>query len=176
MIGGTPASEVVHPCRETAIIAIRVTVLQHALENGLRDVFGGGALAGELGKEAEERSVVAFEKLPKGVELAISDREHQIVISERMSSGFHGGRRVFNHVRRRLRTYFCEFGDHDNRATCRLSGETGVKRKGYREIWVGPPRNTPKPIPSRPLEAPEISIHRSSHDRKRRFARDNVTY
>ena len=40
------------------------------MEDGLRDVFGGGPLTGELHEEAEQRTVVAFEQLTERIEFA----------------------------------------------------------------------------------------------------------
>ena len=46
---------------------------------------GRGAIAGQLLQEAEQRAVVAFEKLAEGVEFAVADGKHQVMIA-----GFHG--------------------------------------------------------------------------------------
>ena len=92
MIGGTASREMIHPRGEATVIAIRVTVLQHALKNGLGDVFGRGAVSGQLHEKAKQRSVMALEEFAKGVELAVADGEHQRMIGAAIDERFHGPR------------------------------------------------------------------------------------
>lgn len=90
MVGGTTAREVIHPGGEVAFVAIGVPVFQDALENDLSDVLGGVAIPRDLGQEAEERTVVAFEEFAKRVEFAIADGEHQFMVG--LGGGYgHGG-------------------------------------------------------------------------------------
>jgi hypothetical protein len=93
-----------------------VTIFQHALEDGLRDVFGRSPLTGELDEEAEERSVMALEQLAERIELSVSDGEHQIVIGEGGSDRFHGARSVFKHDRIAMDMNFWSIGEHRDRA------------------------------------------------------------
>lgn len=87
MIGGAAAGKVIHPRGETAVVAVSVAVFEHPLEDDLGDVLGGGAVAGELDQEAEERAVVAFEEFAERVEPAVAHGEHQSVIGERSGCG-----------------------------------------------------------------------------------------
>ena len=114
VIGGAAAGEVIHPGGEAAVVAIGVAVFEHPLKNGLRDVLGSGALAGEFYEEAKEWAVVAFEENAKRIEFAVADGEHEIVIGERFGGGVHGGASVleFNHDWARRNTNICGVGDH----------------------------------------------------------------
>lgn len=87
VVGGAAAGEVIHPGGEAAVVAVGVAVFEHALEDDLGDVLGGGAVAGELDQEAEERAVVPFEEFAERVEPAIPDGEHQGMIGKRRVCG-----------------------------------------------------------------------------------------
>ena len=91
VIGGAVAGEAIHPGGETAVVAVGVAVFQHALEDGLRDVFGGGAVAGVFDEETKERAVVALEEFAERIEFAVADGEHERVIGGRGCEGVHGG-------------------------------------------------------------------------------------
>lgn len=99
MVGGAAAGEVIHPGRETAVVAIGVAVFEHPLEDGLGDVFGGGAVAGEFHEETEEGAMVALEEFAERVEFAVADGEHQGVIGAWFGGGVHreGAAVNFNH-------------------------------------------------------------------------------
>ncbi|MCR6654876.1 MAG: hypothetical protein NVV63_03460 [Opitutus sp.] len=98
VIRGTAAGEMIHPRGEAAVVAVGVTVFQHALENRLRDVLRGGAVAGEFDQKAKELPVVPLEELAQRVEFAVAHGEHQIVIGE-LAGSLHGGVQAFNHAR-----------------------------------------------------------------------------
>jgi hypothetical protein len=107
IIGRTSARQVVHPRGKTSVIAIGMPVLQHALENRLRDIFGGAAMAGELYEEAKKRTVMTFEKLTERVEFTIANGEHEVVVRKRFRGSFHGvSREGANHGRGGLNTDF----------------------------------------------------------------------
>ncbi len=114
VIGGAAAGEVIHPGGEAAVVAVGVAVFQHALEDDLGDVLGGGALTGEFDEKTEERAVVAFEEDAEGVEFAVTDGEHEVVIGEGFGGGGHGvaGLLGFNHECGRMDTNICGLGDH----------------------------------------------------------------
>ena len=92
VVGGTPPREVIHPRGEAAVIAIRVTVLQHALKHGLGDVFSRRPVAGQLHEKAKQRSVMALEEFTQRIEFAVADGEHQRMIGAAVDEGFHGPR------------------------------------------------------------------------------------
>ena len=107
MIRGTAARQVVHPGGEAAIIPVRVTVLQHALEDRLRDVLGRRPVSRQLDEEAEERPVMALEQLAQRVQLAVPDGEHQGVVRTWFDGGVHGdGIGGFNHGEIAAREWF----------------------------------------------------------------------
>ncbi len=93
VIGGTSAGEVIHPGGEAPVVPVGMPVFEHPLENGLREVLGGGPLAGEFDEEAEQGAVVALEELPERVELAVPDGQHQGVVGAWFGGGggVHGG-------------------------------------------------------------------------------------
>lgn len=80
VVGGAAAGEVIHPGGEVPLVAVGVAVFEHAFEDDLGDVLGGGPLAGKLDEKTEERAVVALEEFAKGVEFAVADGEHQGVV------------------------------------------------------------------------------------------------
>jgi len=142
VVGGAAAGEVIHPGGEASVVAIGVAVFQHALEDGLRDVFGGGALAGEFDEEAEELAVVAFEEDAERVEFAVAHGEHEIVIGEGFGGGGHGGAGLlgFNHGRGGMDTNICGFGDHGDGGASLRAGENRDGRgrlHGKMRTWVG---------------------------------------
>lgn len=93
MVRGAAAGEVIHPRGEAALVAVGVAVFEHALEDDLRDIFGGGAVASEFYEEAEERTMMAFKEFAERVQLAATHGEHEFVIGSR-SEGVHGGDEV----------------------------------------------------------------------------------
>ena len=139
MVGGAAAGEVIHPRGKTAVVAIGVAVFEHPLENGLGDIFGGGALAGELYEEAEERAVVAFEEFAERVEFTVADGEHKSVVGTRCEGGVHRGSGVasgFNHGWTRMNTDFWIGGDHGGSGTwLGVARRTRRRRDGYRNFW-----------------------------------------
>jgi len=114
VVGGAAAGEVIHPGGEAAVVAVGVPVFEHALEDDLRDVLGGGALAGEFDEKAEKGAVVAFEQDAEGVEFAVAHGEHEVVVGERFGGGGHGVARLcgFNHGCGGMNTNICGLGDH----------------------------------------------------------------
>jgi hypothetical protein len=90
MIRGATAGKMVHPRGEAAVIAIRVTVFQHALKNCLHDVFRDHPVTGVLDEETEKRAMMPLEQLAQRIEFARADREHQSVVGTLIDRGFHG--------------------------------------------------------------------------------------
>ncbi len=117
VIGGAAAGELIHPGGEAAFVAVGVAVFQHALEDDLRDILGGGAVTGEFHEETEERALVALEEFAERVEFAGADGEHQRVVGARFGGGVHGD--GINHGRARVKTDFCGGGDHGGREAWR---------------------------------------------------------
>lgn len=93
MVGGAAAGEVIHPGGEAAFVAVGVSVFEHALEDDLRDILGGGAVAGELYEEAKERAMMAFKEFAERVQLAAAHGKHEFVIGSG-SERVHGGDEV----------------------------------------------------------------------------------
>ena len=58
------------------ICAVGVAVFKHALEDDLGDVFGGGAIASEFRKKAEEWSVMFLEEFSKRIKVTLAHSEH----------------------------------------------------------------------------------------------------
>lgn len=125
VIGGAAPREVVHPSGERPVIAVRVAVLQHALEDDLGDIFACGAVARELHEKAEERAVVALEELSERVELAVTDGQHQGVVGALGSGGVHRSRPgAVNRGRMRRNGDFFGSGNHDGGGwTCGVAQE-----------------------------------------------------
>lgn len=94
VIGGATPGQVVHPGRETALVPIGVAVLQHALEDRLGDVLGGGAIPGELHQEPEEWPMMALKKFAQRVEFAVANSPHQGMIGTLVGRGVHRVRRA----------------------------------------------------------------------------------
>ena len=144
MVGGAAAGEVIHPGGEAALVAVGVAVFEHPLEDHLRDVLGGGAVAGEFGEKPEERPVVALEQLAQGVEFAAADGEHELMIGSG-GGGVHGGdgsvEAGINRGPGRIDRNFGSEGEHGRNggaaAWRELPGKTRRGRRGYRKFFPG---------------------------------------
>lgn len=121
VVGGAAAGEGIHPRGETAVVAVGVAVFEHPLEDGLRDVFGGGVLTGVFHEKTEERSVVALEEFAERVEFAVADGEHESVVGAGFGGGVHreggAGATGFNHGGTGMNTDFWVGGDHGGSGT-----------------------------------------------------------
>ncbi len=121
VVGGAAAGEVIHPRGETAVVAVGVAVFEHPLEDGLRDVFGGGVLTGVFHEKTEEGSVVALEEFAERVEFAVADGEHESVVGAGFGGGVHreggAGATGFNHGGTGMNTDFWVGGDHGGSGT-----------------------------------------------------------
>ena len=80
MIGGATSREVIHPGGEVAFIAVGVAVFEHALEDDLGDIFGGGAIASIFRQKAEERPVVLLKEFSERIKVALAHGEHEFVV------------------------------------------------------------------------------------------------
>lgn len=130
MVGGAAAGELIEPGGERALVAVGVPVFEDALKDRLREVFRGGALAGEMAKKTEEPAVVALEELAEGIEVAGADGEHEGVIGSG-GGGVHGeaGGSV-SRGRAGGNAEIGEVGDHGG--TWRsVARETGPRGNGY---------------------------------------------
>src|SRR4051812_42565396 len=86
--------------------------------------------------------MMTFEELPQRVEFAVPHGEHQIVIGQGFSDGFHGGRAVFNHVWKRMRMNFGGVGDHGGRKTCGCRNKLGRTSKVTGKAQPSPERSS----------------------------------
>lgn len=93
VVRGAATGEVIHPRGEAAFVAISMAVFEHALENDLGDVLGGGAMTGEFYEEAKERTMMAFKEFAERVQLTAAHGEHELVIGGG-GEGVHGGDEV----------------------------------------------------------------------------------
>jgi hypothetical protein len=118
VVRGAAAGEVVHPGGEAAVVAVGVAVLEHALEDNLRDVLGGGTVPGQLDQKPEEGPVMAFEEFAERVEFAVADGKHEGVIGALFGGGVHGrgGAAVSDGLRGRNADFF-EYGNHGGSGT-----------------------------------------------------------
>jgi len=125
-----------HPGGEAAVVAVGVAVFEHPLEDGLREILGGGALAGEFHQKAEQRAVVAFEQLAERVELAVADGQHEGMVGTWFGGGggIHGGQGAGAIIRSgaRRNMNFVERGDHGGSGA--WSGVAGGNRA--RAHWL----------------------------------------
>ena len=80
MISRATSREVIHPGGEIPLITVGVPVFQHALEDDLGDVLGGGPVAGIFREKPKQRPVMFFEKFSKRIDVAIAYGEHQFVV------------------------------------------------------------------------------------------------
>ena len=141
VVGGAATREVIHPGGKAALVTVSVPVFEHPLEYDLGDILGGGAVAGKLDQETEERAVVAFEELAERVELTVAHGEHQSVIGNG-SVGVHGGDGVVwaavNREGRRIDRNFWSGDEHGKKWTEAawrlLQGETRRPWIGYKKM------------------------------------------
>jgi hypothetical protein len=85
MIGAAAPRHLKHPRGEAAVVAVSVTVFEHALENSLGYVRCGVSIAREFDEVTEKPVLPALEQDAEAIQFPIPHPEHQRVIVERCS-------------------------------------------------------------------------------------------